>query len=392
LRTVKVKTGNFLILVLVIVLVLPLFYTVFAGGKLSAQFTPEKILLLVLAVISTGVIPVFKKKVGFLNRLLNGTFLILGSIIMIAIFAPLIAPFGASEIISAGECRLLSPFSQKIFLFSKSGTITDAGYEKLAVDDYKIGEKAVLLRHGRQVEVEKELILHEGGKPKIQKVFFLLGTDEFGRDLFSRVIFGARVSLMVGISAAFISFIIAAFFAFMSALPYKILDMLLNRVSEIFLAIPSLFIIIFAISFFGNNYFSVVIVMAVTSWMSLYKILNGEIKRIMNKNFIVSSIMLGVPKNRIFINEIIPLILPSIVVNIIFQIANFIIVEASLSFLGLGPGNDYASWGGIIESGISYLSSAWWLIFFPGVFLFFTIVTLNKSGNQLEKYFNPVLK
>lgn len=357
-----------------------------------AHFSLGNLFLIIAILIGGSAAIFFMKKLPRFNKKANGTFIVLSIILFISIFAPLIATYGPNSILNAGECKLLPPFSKKMILFYSYNGPNENEFEIIVADSFKIADKITAYKKNRIIELDGKNAIKEGGVPKIEKAFFLLGTDELGRDLFSRLIYGARLSLTIGFSAAFASIIIASFFAFISISRFKFIDMLTNRISEIFLAIPSLFIIIFAISLFGNNLFAVIMALAVTSWVTLFKILNGEVKRIINKNFIVSSRMLGIAKNKIFLKEIIPLILPSLIVNLIFQIANFIIIEASLSFLGLGPGGDYVSWGGIIESGITYLSVAWWLILFPGALLFFTIAALNKTGNKLEKYFNPLLK
>jgi len=355
-------------------------------------FSHESFFLFLVSVAGGGFLLFFRNKFKYLNNKTNSTLIILVIILFVALFAPIIVIYEPGQILNAGECKLLPPFSKKVILYKRNEGIQKSEFEKIVADSFKVKENIVVYRKSRIVELEKNMVLLEGGSPKVQKALFILGTDELGRDLFSRVIYGTRLSLTIGFSSTFFSMVISFLFAFASFSRSRFLDFIANRTSEIFLAIPSLFVIIFAISFFGNNLFSVILMLAITSWMSLFKILNGEIKRIVYKDFIVSSKMLGISKNKIFFREIIPLILPSIIVNMIFQIANFIIIESSLSFLGLGPGGDYVSWGSIIESGTTYLSDAWWLILFPGVFLFFTIVALNKTGIKLEKYFNPLVR
>jgi len=356
-------------------------------NKVSLETTA--LLILNLSIIVA--VFLLKRKNHFLKKNINAASFIIGGIIIAALFAPLIAPFAPDESFNKGECRLLPPFAKKIILLQKENQIKDNFFEAVIGDSVKITDKVLLYKKGKIAEFEKDQFQFSGTEIKTKNVFFIIGTDEMGRDLYSEVIYGARLSLIVGISSAIVSFLIALFFSFISMFPYRIFDMVSNRISEMFLAAPSLFIIIFAISFFGNSLFSVILVLGITSWMSLYKILNVEIKRTINKNFIISSFKLGISKNKIFFNEIIPLILPSIIVNLIFQIANFIIVEASLSFLGLGPKFDYPSWGGILNSGISYLSNAWWLLLFPGTLLFLTIITLNAAGVKIERNLNPLL-
>ena len=102
--------------------------------------------------------------------------------------------------------------------------------------------------------------------------------------------------------------------------------------------------------------------------------------------------MIGLSKYKLLMNEVFPVIAASIVVNLVFQYGNVILAEAALSFLGLGTGNSYPSWGQMIEAGQSYLTSAWWMIFFPGVILFITLFAANNLGKEINTYFNPRIK
>jgi peptide/nickel transport system permease protein len=373
------------------VLIVKLITLSFDLSFIESAVSIETVLLAFLAL--AGMILLFlTPRFSVLSYRFNLASSLLVVLICLAVFAPFISQFTPELIIKTGECRLLPPFAKKIIVFRNAEIKGEESFELLPGDSIKSGTKIVLYSNSKNFEFNPDDLQHKNGDIKIKKAFYLFGTDEFGRDLFSRILHGARMSLFIGFSAAFLSFVIACFMAFISTRAYRFLDIMTNRITELFLAVPSLFIIIFAVSLFGHNLAAVIIVLAITSWMSLFKILNGEIKRITGKNFIVASKMLKIPGSTIYIKEILPLIMPSIIVNFIFQIANFIIIESSLSFLGLGPGSEYPSWGGIIESGLGYLSNAWWIILFPGLILVFTITALNRTGSFLETELNPMLK
>jgi peptide/nickel transport system permease protein len=136
---------------------------------------------------------------------------------------------------------------------------------------------------------------------------------------------------------------------------------------------------------FGNSLLTVIVVLGLSGWMSLFKIVKSEVLSVKNKDYITSVVIMGLPKRKILINEILPVIMIPLIVNIIFQFSNVILAESALSYLGLGTGNSYPSWGAMIESGQQYITKAWWMILFPGLILIFTLFSANNLGKKLNK-------
>ena len=158
-----------------------------------------------------------------------------------------------------------------------------------------------------------------------------------------------------------------------------------------FLAFPVIFLIILILALFGNSLFTVIFVLGFSGWMSLFKIVRGEVISLKNKDFFITAQLVGLNKKSLLLKEVLPVITAPIVVNLVFQYGNVILAEAALSFLGLGTGSSYPSWGAMIEAGQNYLSQAWWMIFFPGITLFFTLFAANNLGREINSYFNPRL-
>jgi len=125
--------------------------------------------------------------------------------------------------------------------------------------------------------------------------------------------------------------------------------------------------------------------------MSLFKIVRGEVASLKQKDYIQTAKLLGIKTNRILFKEILPVIIAPVIVNLIFQFSNVILAESALSYLGLGAGDSYSSWGAMIQSGQEYITKAWWMIIFPGVFLVVTLFSANYFGRRLNKFFNPRL-
>lgn len=224
---------------------------------------------------------------------------------------------------------------------------------------------------------------------KIHSQIHLFGTDEFGRDILSRLIFGARISVFIGFTAIMISLILGLLLGFFASTQNQILASLLNRFADLFLAFPSIFFVVLVLALFGNNLLSVIVVLGFSGWMSLYKIVSSEVASVKQKDFYIVSQKIGLSNIELLFKEILPVIMIPVTVNLVFQFSNVILAESALSFLGLGSGSEYPSWGAMIEKGQEYINVAWWMIIIPGSALVLTLLSIHNIAKEVNKYFNP---
>jgi peptide/nickel transport system permease protein len=360
------------------------------------------------------VIPVilflYRKKFNWLKEAINFPILVLLILLFSFCFAPLITNENPDFQKDLKVTKLLSPLSSvrvihlikkeqngnssiESFKFYKDEVVKPSFDESLIfADKVEVSIDQILYW---QKDLQKKLKLSEikivNGKPDIGEKTFILGTDEFGRDIFTRLIYGARISLLVGIGSVFVSLIIGLAIGFVAGFRGGVIDIVFSRITDLFLAFPVIYLIILVLAMFGNSLLSVIFVLGFSGWMSLFKIVKSEVISAKNKDYIVSASLLGLNKFNILIKEILPVIIVPVIVNIIFQFSNVILAESALSYLGLGSGSSYPSWGSMIESGQQYITKAWWMILFPGLILILTIFSVNDLGKRMNKLFNPTV-
>lgn len=213
---------------------------------------------------------------------------------------------------------------------------------------------------------------------------FLFGTDDNARDVFSRVIAGARVSLGVGLSAALGALLIGAAVGFSAGLSRGIAGSVLMRLTDLFLAIPSLFLVIGALAFVGQSIVTIVLVLSLTGWMGIARVIRGEVVSLREREFILAAKMLRVSNWRIMSRHLLPNLRPVIVTAGVLQFANAVLGEAALGFLGLGVQPPTATWGNMMGEATGYLSSAWWMGVFPGLLLAAVLVSAHSMGERPE--------
>ncbi|HMN50002.1 MAG TPA: ABC transporter permease [Ignavibacteriaceae bacterium] len=234
-------------------------------------------------------------------------------------------------------------------------------------------------------------VVNQNGYPIIKEKLFIFGSDEFGRDIFTRIIYGSRISLLVGFGSVLLSLMIGVGFAFIAAQKGGVSDLLVSRLTDLFLSFPTIFLVILILALFGSNLISVIIVLGLSGWMSLFKIVKSEIASIKKKDYFLSAELIGLRNKKLLIREILPVIIAPVIVNLIFQFSNVILAESALSYLGLGTGTSYPSWGAMIESGQEYIAKSWWMIFIPGIILIVTLLSVNNIGRKINKFYNPKL-
>jgi len=217
---------------------------------------------------------------------------------------------------------------------------------------------------------------------------YRLGTDNLGRDVFSQVLHGAKTSLEIGFVAAMISAVIGVIFGGIAGFYGGIADRILNEIMNIFLMLPTFFLILLIIATFGSSMFNVMVVIGLTSWVGNARLMRAQAKAIRERTFIKSSIAMGESRFSILIRHVLPNGIFPIIANTTMNISGAILTEAGLSFLGLGDPN-VVSWGQVISNGKGYLPKAWWITTFPGIMTILTVLTFFLIGEGLNRVLSP---
>ncbi|QRG70122.1 oligopeptide ABC transporter permease [Brevibacillus choshinensis] len=219
----------------------------------------------------------------------------------------------------------------------------------------------------------------------------MLGTDQVGRDLLSRLIYASRVSLSVGVGAVAIYVVIGTVLGAMAGYFGKWVDMIIMRITDVFMSFPYLMVILVLVSIMGPSLFNIVVVLGLLGWPAIARIVRGSVLSIKEMDYIKAGIALGYSTPKIVFQHILPNCLAPILVNATFGIAQAIIMEASLSFLGMGVQPPTASWGNMLTEAqsLTVLSSQPWLWVPPGLMILLAVLSINFMGDGLRDAMDP---
>jgi peptide/nickel transport system permease protein len=220
----------------------------------------------------------------------------------------------------------------------------------------------------------------------------LLGTDEVGRDILSRLIYGARVSLLVGVIAVGLSCPLGVLVGLVAGYAGRRIDDVLMRITDIQLAIPTILLAIAVVAVLGPGLGNVILTLAVTGWTLYARLVRGETLAVKGREFVQAARANGAGDARIVARHVLPNVFSPVIVVAVFAVANMIVLEATLSFLGLGVEPSVVTWGRMLNGGRLYLSTAWWLTAFPGLAIFVTVLAVNLLGDHLRDWLDPRLR
>lgn len=221
---------------------------------------------------------------------------------------------------------------------------------------------------------------------------FLFGTDELGRDIFTRCFFGARISLAVGISAALIDLFIGVIYGTVAAYFKGTVDEIMMRFCDILYSLPYLLIVILLMVIMGGGFVTIIIALTVTGWINMARIVRSSSRQILEYDFIKAALSLGASKKRIIFRHVIPNAFGTIIATATLTIPVAIFTETFLSFLGLGIQAPIASWGVMVNDALGAIRYYPWRLFFPAFFITLTMLGFNLFGDGLRDALDPRLK
>lgn len=218
-----------------------------------------------------------------------------------------------------------------------------------------------------------------------------LGTDDLGRDLFSRLLHGGRISLLIGFSSALLALLVGSVLGALAGYRGGWLDWTVMRVVEVVLCFPFLVVVLAIVAVAGNSIGSLVLALGVTSWTTEARLVRGEMLRLRETDFASSARASGAGHLRVALRHLLPNAIPPALVSASFGVAGAILTESALSFLGFGVPLPRASWGSILSTAEAHLAEGWWLALFPGVAIFATVAACNILGDAMRRALNPKL-
>lgn len=219
--------------------------------------------------------------------------------------------------------------------------------------------------------------------------FYLLGTDPLGRDILSRVIYGARISLIIGFSSVAISAPIGVLLGLLSGYTNRWVDDVIMRIADIQLALPFILLPMVIVSVLGATMRNLILVLAIAGWVVYARVVRGQVIRLRQVEYIQSSKAVGCSGSRILFRHLLPNVLTPVIVLVTLGLAQMILLESSLSFLGLGIQPPTPTWGGMLNESRNYIAQSWWASVMPGIAIMMTVLSVNFLGDWLRDILDP---
>lgn len=216
-----------------------------------------------------------------------------------------------------------------------------------------------------------------------------LGTDLLGRDLLSRMIYGAKISLQVSLVAVGLSLLIGIFLGALAGYFGGVIDQIISRFIDIVLCFPTIFLILAVIAYLEPSIITIMMVIGLTSWMGVARLVRAEFLSLKEREFVLAAKLYGASSLRIIFKHLLPNALPPILVSASLGMGQAILIESALSFLGIGVQPPTPSWGNLLIEGKEAMEVAWWLSFFPGLAILITVFAFTLFGEALQDYLNP---
>lgn len=221
---------------------------------------------------------------------------------------------------------------------------------------------------------------------------YYLGTDDLGRDVLSRLIYGTRIALLVAFVAAGLAALLGSVLGLVAGWYGGLADMVISRLVEIWMAFPPVLLSILLVAVLGSGVHSVIAAIVIIDWTRFCRVIRAETMGQARLDYVIAARTMGYPKFRILIREILPNVLPVLVALLSLEMGIAVIVEAILSFVGLSVSSDTPTWGGMIAQGRQIIYQGWWVLTFPLLALFATVLAFNQLGDGLRRALDPVLK
>jgi peptide/nickel transport system permease protein len=220
---------------------------------------------------------------------------------------------------------------------------------------------------------------------------FLLGADELGRDLLSRLLYAGRVSLSVGLMTALIAVVIGSVLGALAGYYGRNVDALIMRLADVLLSVPTIFVLLALSAFLKATLSTIILIIALNSWMSVARLVRGEILSIKEREFILAARALGASDTRLIFRQLIPNALAPVLVAATLNVATAILTESSLSYLGYGIQPPTATWGNMLNNAQSYVLYSPWVAVYPGIMITLTVLSFNFVGDGLRDALDPRL-